>query len=353
MPKLLFVFDGYLKNANDWPVVQWYASRYEVALVGHPASQHLAYTAFAFRLRFLWRRIRLVWSVLRMGRKFDVALFQMPPPGVLTALLVRILHLRFPGIVWLSLIDYDKKGFRALDRLIVHWALPAASKVTVTSEEARKELIETHGLWLSDMVHVLPDWLPEEKTTVPLSGQDVPYVFSGGRSLRDWPLLLDVAQRLREVRFVLIVSSDDKVACSLDWPSNVQLLFDTPWWQFRSWMDRAQLVVVALRDPKAAVGVLTVLQALMLGKAVVATRTGVTAEYVADGENGLLVSPGDPDTLAEKIQWLLEHNSERQRMEACAAQSGQQYGVEAYCLGLQGILNDLWARENTSRQNCE
>jgi glycosyltransferase involved in cell wall biosynthesis len=44
-----------------------------------------------------------------------------------------------------------------------------------------------------------------------------------------------------------------------------------------------------------------VLEGLVSGLVVVATRSGGTPEIIVDGENGLLFTPNDPEELAKKI----------------------------------------------------
>jgi glycosyltransferase involved in cell wall biosynthesis len=51
----------------------------------------------------------------------------------------------------------------------------------------------------------------------------------------------------------------------------------------------------------------SVLEAMALGKPVVATRAGGTAEVVQDGVTGLLVSPRDPAALAHALLYVLRH----------------------------------------------
>ena len=46
---------------------------------------------------------------------------------------------------------------------------------------------------------------------------------------------------------------------------------------------------------------IVILEAMAVGKAVVATRVGGIPEFVSDGENGILVEPDDPQALAEAL----------------------------------------------------
>ena len=55
---------------------------------------------------------------------------------------------------------------------------------------------------------------------------------------------------------------------------------------------------------------LTLLEAMACGKPVISTEIPVVQEVITDGEDGLLVPPGDPKELAERILWVLEHPEE-------------------------------------------
>jgi glycosyltransferase involved in cell wall biosynthesis len=59
---------------------------------------------------------------------------------------------------------------------------------------------------------------------------------------------------------------------------------------------------------------IAVVEAMAMGKAVVATTTGGLPEVVAQGETGLLVPPGDPESLAATVVSLLVDGVRREQM---------------------------------------
>jgi len=56
------------------------------------------------------------------------------------------------------------------------------------------------------------------------------------------------------------------------------------------------------------------IEAMALGKPVIATRVGGVPEIVKDGENGFLIEPKDVNTLVEKLRYLIENPSAATRM---------------------------------------
>lgn len=64
---------------------------------------------------------------------------------------------------------------------------------------------------------------------------------------------------------------------------------------------------------------LVVLEAMALGKPVVATPVGGTAEAVVDGETGLLVPPGDVAVLADSIEAVLADPARARRLGSAGA----------------------------------
>jgi len=59
---------------------------------------------------------------------------------------------------------------------------------------------------------------------------------------------------------------------------------------------------------------MTIAEAFACGLPVLASRLGAMAELVEDGRTGLLFELGNPDDLAEKVEWALTHPEEMKRM---------------------------------------
>lgn len=70
------------------------------------------------------------------------------------------------------------------------------------------------------------------------------------------------------------------------------------------------------------------LEALALGKAIVATRAGGNPEVIEDRMNGLLISIGDADGLAQACVSILADAEYRARLESAAKASASRYAPE-------------------------
>lgn len=88
----------------------------------------------------------------------------------------------------------------------------------------------------------------------------------------------------------------------------------------------------------------TVVESLAVGTPVVSTAVGGVAEVVRDGENGLLVPPGDVDALAEAIRRVTSDGALRDRLAARAAASVEHLATERIYARLEEILLEVAGR---------
>lgn len=89
----------------------------------------------------------------------------------------------------------------------------------------------------------------------------------------------------------------------------------------------------------------SLLQALAMERAVVASSVGGVPEIISNGETGLLVQPRDPVALAHQIAWLLREPDQGKAM----GQAGRQaivchYSVESMVTKTEALYSALWGK---------
>jgi glycosyltransferase involved in cell wall biosynthesis len=130
-------------------------------------------------------------------------------------------------------------------------------------------------------------------------------IFAAGREMRDYQTLVAAADGLN---IPITISASGFMADSdgpRDIPANVSVLSErVSHEKIKALYASARLVVVPLHPANYAAGVNGVLEAMAMGKPVVATRSAGIADYVKDGETGKVVEPADPLALRLAIEEL-------------------------------------------------
>lgn len=79
---------------------------------------------------------------------------------------------------------------------------------------------------------------------------------------------------------------------------------------------------------------------------VVATRVNGTPEAVADGVSGYLVEPGDFDTMADRVAFLLAHTAEARRMGERGYNSVDAFDIDRMVSQQEALYLELAAGES-------
>ncbi len=90
------------------------------------------------------------------------------------------------------------------------------------------------------------------------------------------------------------------------------------------------------------------LEAMSMGKPLVAARSGGLIDIVAEGETGLLVPPGDPQELRAAIQFLLDHPERREQMGKLAKERVLQFQAQAVLSRFEQVYRELVGTATTS-----
>jgi glycosyltransferase involved in cell wall biosynthesis len=83
------------------------------------------------------------------------------------------------------------------------------------------------------------------------------------------------------------------------------------------------------------------LEAMAIGKPIIATNLGEQREIIQHGGNGYLVAPGNVQELAERILQILTRADELEAMSRGAQARSEQYSVDWYVERLQRLYAQL------------
>ncbi len=167
------------------------------------------------------------------------------------------------------------------------------------------------------------------------------FVLVPGREHRDFSTLAAAVAGLSTRVLVTGASAHSpkaRAAFPASWPRNVERgAFD--YLELRRRYAAATVVVIPLTDTDFPAGITAVLEAMAMGKAVIATATTGLDGVVSDGETGVLVPPGDPMALREAIQSLHHDATRRDELGRMARQAVERdFGLETYA---ERLLQEL------------
>lgn len=259
-------------------------------------------------LRHAWQ----AWRLVRAAPRGEAGIMTGFPQLAVTAALLKLVLRRsdVPLVAWCFNLGRTPGGWKA--RL----ARRVLGQVDVFVVHSRRE-VALYAAWLG---------LPAERFVfVPLSIHDeprearedeaAPFVLAMGSANRDYPTLAAAAELLG-VPTVIVAGPHAVEGMTL--PDNVTVMSGLGIAACHDLCARARVNVVPLRNTAFTSGQVTVLEAMMLGKPVVATRAAGTEDYVIEGRNGLLVPPENPVSLAAAIAALWDDSALRARLGAGA-----------------------------------
>lgn len=255
--------------------------------------------------------LRQAFRLLKRRSQADAVVTMGPRPSLAYGLLCAVLFLPSRQILTEIFLDEAKPASPAwrLKTFLFRWIARRSLGLLANSSAEVGFLARRFGI-PEKKVRFVPMYTTLDRPE--RSPHDDGYVLSMGRTLRDWETLLRAAAQIA-APIRIVAGADDRLPEPL--PPSVQIFRDISLEAGRDMMARAAAVVVPLVPAERSTGQVVLFEAMAMGKPVVATRATGTADYVRDGENGLLVEPGDVDALAQAVNQIL-------RDPALAAQLG-------------------------------
>lgn len=151
------------------------------------------------------------------------------------------------------------------------------------------------------------------------------YLCAVGGQGRGYGVLVEAMRELPDLRLVIVASRASMAGLRV--PDNVEVRIDTPLPEATNIIAHSRFMVLPLRDAEVPCGHVTMVSAMHLGKAIVATRSSGIADYVQEGGNGLFAESHDPHSLARVIGKLAGVAAQRDRL----GENGRRFAGE-HCM---------------------
>ncbi|MCB9478270.1 MAG: glycosyltransferase family 4 protein [Deltaproteobacteria bacterium] len=319
--RLLFLANWPLKKeakGGDYAFFAQWETRPVLRLMG---TYNLGFITRFERFRLRFYVIAPLVAFLRAWR-YDAVVAYSSQVGLPLALLFRLAPWRR-----VKLVIFDVESFgrvqSGLRLALTKFAMKAVDAVVYASSR-QIEYYRAVFPELAPRLHHIPIGIGPYPKTQPLGAPATgPIVASGhhGRAFRDWACLLRAYDRVKHRSWLTIVGRTELPPHDRDnvpVPPTVEFRPFLPTDDYKALLEAAPFIVLPLPERRQSLGQLSVLFCMAMGKPVVATRVMGIEDYVADGETGLLVEPGDHEAMAEAMTRLLDNPDEAVAMGRAA-----------------------------------
>jgi glycosyltransferase involved in cell wall biosynthesis len=223
---------------------------------------------------------------------------QNSPPLIILAFNIR-------GVVshFLSLVRF---GLRSVSRVVVFTPGEVEQYQRLLSLAPEAISYCPHG-WYDPMRWYDPKKVQKSEALA----QAGKFILASGRSYRDYATL---ARAVEGTEVKVKVSGRAFNLARIALPKNMEATGWLTHRELQNYLYGTHFYVVPLQRIAHAGGDSSLLQAMSFGKAVVATRAPSTETYIEDGQTGLLVEPGDVESMRQAILHLWRNPDEAIRM---------------------------------------
>ena len=215
-----------------------------------------------------------------------------------------------------------------------HWLLKYVDKAIVHTKLEAYDYRQLFGFWDKKFVY---HPFGTHVNLIPNNYDGEPYLFSAGRSGRDYPLLLSAIENLP---YKLRIATDAFYPEST--PENVELLHSCYGGDYLRQLTDCVMTVIPLSQRWISSGQMVLLESMAMGKPVIITANESTIEYVSHDFDAWLVPIYDVNAFRNAIDYLMNHPEIRERIGAQAQQSfREKYSMEAATKRLCQLLKQI------------
>ncbi len=278
-----------------------------------------------------FRHGNAVWAAAAKGPQPSGVLTCFPQLPITVGLRKRLARSDTPLVAWNMNLGRLYPGAR---QRLARTALQAVDRFVV---HARSE-VASYSEWLQ-LDPARFEFVPLQRATRAIAIEEdtrEPFVLSMGSAHRDYKLLFAV---LDELRLPAVVVAGAHAVEGLRVPANVSVRRGLTVDECHALVQRARVNVIPVDNPFTASGQVTLLDAMVYGRATVMTRCPASVDYAEDGREAWLVEAGDHAALKTAIATLWDDPARRAAMgRAARAAAVERFSDEAIGRELGRVL---------------
>ena len=248
----------------------------------------------------------------------------------------RLSRRKIPVVAWLFNVGTCPDGLRRwlaqtslqdIDRFVVH---------------TRREC-DIYSQWLGIPKERF-QFFPYQVSDIPITHEEnttQPFVAAIGSAHRDFSTLFSAIATLN---LPTIIASGPRALAGLELPACAQAPLGIGKAECLQLAQEACINVVPVipNERVTAAGQVTIVEAMRMGRTVIASRCNGIEDYIIHGETGLLVEPQSVESLVQALDLLWNDQELRNRLGQNAMQyAARHFSDEAAARGLSKILDEL------------
>ncbi|NEQ42732.1 MAG: glycosyltransferase family 4 protein [Leptolyngbya sp. SIOISBB] len=241
-----------------------------------------------------------------------------------------------PVVAWCFAIGNLSTGLR---QSLSQWSLHDIDRFVVVTERERKIYSDWLGLPIERF-----QFIPHCDKPIPIEWEqevDDPFITAQGSAHRDFETFF---QAIEQSKIKTVLASSKVALEGKELPSTVTAPFGISrqdCWKLNQ-QSRFSVVPMMDRPDIPAAGIVTIVEAMLMGRPVIATRCNGAEDYIVHGETGFLVEPNSVDSLKEAIETLWHDDQLREKMSLAAKQyADKHFSYQGGAHALLPILDEL------------
>lgn len=245
------------------------------------------------------------YAGLDLARALRILLFERQADIVMcifenTAFFLVLLRALFRFKPRILLLEVSARGWKPRD-IILDFVVPRVDHIIALTEHSRAYVESSYRV--KAPVEVLGPGI-DESFFKPVPRETEACILAVGDDIsRDFATLLDAVGSLP---CSVILKTRRPVEVPQEMRGRVRIIRERlSYAQLRDLYAAARLVCLPLTRTDNPGGISSLLEAMAMGKPVIASDHGTTRDHVVDGEHGLIVPPGDPKALESAIRRIL------------------------------------------------